>query len=65
MERKIGEKFDVKISLKVVEGDCDGCIFGDMYPDVCPYIDELGDCDGRTRSDGKNVHFERVSSDES
>ena len=59
MERKIGEQFEIKIRLKVVEGDCNGCIFSDMYPDVCPYVNELGECDGRVRSDGKNVHFEK------
>ena len=59
MERKIGEQFEVKIRLKVVEGDCNGCIFSDMYSDVCPYVNELGECDGRVRGDGKNVHFEK------
>ena len=64
MERQIGEVFEIKTRLKVVEGDCNGCIFSDMYPDVCPYVKELGECDARVRSDGKNVHFEPVSSDE-
>ena len=60
MERQIGEEFELKIRLKVVEGNCDGCAFGDMYPDVCPYIDELGECDGRVRIDGKYVYFKKV-----
>ena len=60
MERKIGEEFELKIRLKVVEGDCDGCAFGDMYPDVCPYIDDLGKCDARVRADKKRIHFEKI-----
>ena len=63
MERKIGEVFEIKLRLKVVEGNCIGCFFYDMYPDVCPYIDDLGKCDKRVRDDKKRVHFEKVSYD--
>ena len=64
MERQIGEKFEIKVRLKVVEGDCNGCVFLDKYTDVCHYVKELGECYKRVRSDGKNVHFETDSSDE-
>ena len=63
MERQIGEVFEIKLQLKVVEGNCKGCFFYDAYPDVCPYIDYLGKCDNRVRADKKRVHFEKVSYD--
>ena len=60
-DRKIGEEFEIRLRLKVVEGKCSGCMFDEMYPDVCPYIDALGDCDERVRADKKHVCFEKVS----
>ena len=63
MERQIGEIFEIKLRLKVVEGTCNGCAFFDTYSDVCPYVKELGECDKRVRADKKCIHFEKVSYD--
>ena len=59
MEREIGEKFKLDLTIKVVESDwaCEGCIFRDS--DVCFLMTkELGSCNKDSRSDGKYVHFE-------
>ena len=64
MERKIGEQFELKLSIKVVESEipCLMCLFyGSTF---CALLDKLGDCGCRPRIDGKNVHFELVSPDE-
>ena len=64
MERKVGEKFKVKLLVKAVESDrpCEGCIFSDS--EMCVSMDELGDCNGNTRRDGKHIHFEIYSYDD-
>lgn len=59
MERAIGEKFKLELTLKVVENEypCEGCIFRDY--DICILMaKELGHCDKDYRHDGKHVHFE-------
>ena len=58
MERQIGEQFELKLRIKVVESKipCVRCLFyGSTF---CAFAEQLGDCGCRTRSDGKNVHFE-------
>lgn len=64
MERKIGEEFEIKLRLKVVESGraCMKCIF--IGSQLCTQIDQLGNCVYLTRNDLKDVHFELVSSDE-
>ena len=64
MERKIGEQFELKLRIKVVESErpCVRCLF--YGSDFCALSDQLGDCGCRSRSDGKNVHFETDSFDE-
>ena len=64
MERKIGEEFEIKLRLKVVESGraCMKCIF--LGSRLCTQIDQLGDCACFIRNDEKDVHFELVSSDE-
>ena len=64
MERKIGEEFELKLRSKVVKSEipCVRCLFyGSTF---CAFSDQLGDCGCRSRSDGKNVHFETDSFDE-
>ena len=64
MERKIGEQFELKLNIKVVESErpCVRCLFyGSTF---CALLGQLGDCGCRSRSDGKNVHFEADSFDE-
>lgn len=62
MERPIGEKFKLDLTVKVVESDsphegCKGCIFYNY--DMCILMSkELGSCSKDYRRDGKNVHFE-------
>lgn len=59
MEREIGEKFKLELTLKVVENEfpCEGCIFRDCK--LCILMSkELGYCSEDYRSDGKHVHFE-------
>ena len=62
MEREIGEKFKLNLTIKVVESDspyegCKGCIFYNY--DICILMSkELGYCSEDYRSDGKHVHFE-------
>ena len=59
MERAIGEKFKLNLTIKVVENEypCEGCIFADY--DMCILMSkELGSCSKDGRRDGKNVHFE-------
>ncbi len=59
MERAIGEKFKLNLTIKVVENEypCEGCIFRNH--DKCILMSkELGHCSKDYRRDGKNVHFE-------
>lgn len=59
MEREIGERFKLNLTIKVVENEypCEGCIF--CNHDKCILMSkELGCCNKDHRSDGKHVHFE-------
>lgn len=59
MDREIGEKFKLELTLKVVENEfpCEGCIFRDCK--LCILMTkELGYCNKDFRHDGKHVHFE-------
>lgn len=62
MEREIGEKFKLNLTIKVVESDipyegCKGCIFYNYG--ICILMSkELGSFSKDYRRDGKNVHFE-------
>lgn len=59
MERAIGEKFKLNLTIKVVENEypSEGCIF--YNHDMCMLMSkELGHCSKDYRHDGKNVHFE-------
>ena len=62
MERKIGEEFEVKLRIKVVKSDspCIECMFRSSC--ACEELNGLGNCDADDRTDGKNIHFEIVSS---
>ena len=64
MERKIGEEFEVKLRIKVVESvrPCIECMF--LSSCACEELNVLGNCDADARTDGKNIHFEIVSPDE-
>ena len=64
MERPIGEQFELKLNIKVVESErpCVRCLF--YGSNFCALSEQLGDCGCRSRSDGKNVHFETDSFDE-
>ena len=64
MERKIGEVFEVKLRVKTFERTwpgCVECVFCEL--DTCAK-EETGPCHKEERSDGKNVGFYVVSSDE-
>ena len=61
MEREIGERFKLNLTIKVVENEndypCEGCIFRNY--DMCLFMSkELGRCSKEYRRDGKRVHFE-------
>ena len=63
LERKVGEEFDVKLRLKVVQNEnnvfsCSKCAFFN-YP-FCDRIQGTGTCTNCSRLDGKNVHFEII-----
>ncbi len=67
MNHEIGKIFEVEIKGKIVELEveesqslkCDNCYFFD--PETCypcnRYRDELGECAGEEREDGKSVIF--------
>ena len=59
MDREIGEKFKLELTLKVVENEypCEGCIFRD-YDKCILMTKQLGHCNKDYRRDGKHVHFE-------
>lgn len=62
MERKVGEEFEIKLRIKVVKSErpCVECIFHSSC--ACEQLNGLGNCDADARTDGKNIHFEIVSS---
>lgn len=62
MTRKIGEEFEVKLRVIVVESvrPCVECIF--LSYCSCEELNGLGNCDADEITDGKNIHFEIASS---
>ena len=60
MKRKIGEEFEIKLRIKVVESDrpCTDCVFRDSA--VCKELNGLGNCDADARTDGKHIHFKII-----
>ena len=64
-ERKIGEEFEVKLRIKVVENDdaiypCQNCSFQGELCSTCKLDDIFGHCSHTNRTDRKNICFQLV-----